>query len=72
MKEMEFISTKKRQVQQLCAEAAMDFNLEKWLGHLEAVVAYNKRVQMFHSQLKPGVKGKLENMLCCKTLVLSI
>ena len=60
LKELKFISTKEGKVQQLCTEAAMEFNLEKWLGHLEAAVAYNERVQMFLTLLNSGVKGKLE------------
>lgn len=68
MKKLKDICTKKGKVQQLCAEAAIDFNLEKWLGHFEAVVAYNEKVQKFHSLLTSKVKGKLEDFIAVTLL----
>ena len=60
LNDLKVISKKKEEVQHLCSEAAIkDFNLEKWLGHLEAVVAYIGKVQEFHNRLNSGVKGKL-------------
>ena len=61
MDESKRISKKKNNIKLLCAEAAIrDFNLEKWLGHLEAVAAYIGRVQEFHNLINLGVKGLLK------------
>ena len=58
--DLKLINEEKEKVQLLCTEAAIkDFNLEKWLSHLEAVVAYIGRVQVFHNMLNSKVKGKL-------------
>ena len=60
LSDLKLISKEKEKVQVLCTEAAIkDFNLEKWLGHLEAVVAYIGRVQVFHNMLNLRVKGLL-------------
>ena len=60
LNDLKLINKEKEKVQVLCTEAAIkDFNLGKWLGHLEAVVAYIGRVQIFHNMLNSNVKGKL-------------
>ena len=58
MNELKVINKRKRKFLQLCSEAGIK-DLEKWLHHLEAVVAYIGRVRVFHNLLNPRVKGKL-------------
>ena len=58
MDEAKLFCKEKEKFQVLCTKAAIkDFNLEKWLGHLEAAAAYIERVQIFHNLLNVGVKG---------------
>ena len=58
MNDLKVINKGSRKFLHLCNEAGIK-DLEKWLHHLEAVVAYIGRVQVFHNLLNPRVKSKL-------------
>ena len=60
MSDLRVINKMERKFSNLCTEAAIkNFNLEKWLGHLEATVKYIEKVQEFHNLLDSRVQGKL-------------
>ena len=58
MNDLKAINKRSRKFLYLCSEAGIK-DLEKWLPHLEAVVSYIGRVQVFHNLINPRVKGKL-------------
>ena len=58
MNDLKLINKRSRKFLHLCSEAGIK-DLEKWLPHLEAVVSYIGRVQVFHNLLNPRVKSKL-------------
>ena len=60
MNDLKVINDGNRKFLHLCTEAAIkEFNLEKWLGQLDAVVKYLERVQEFHNMIDSRVQGKL-------------
>ena len=60
MNDLKVINKSKGKFLHLCTEAAIkDFNLEKWLGHLDRITEYIERVQEFHNMLDLKVQGKL-------------
>ena len=58
MLSMRNLKENEERVDQLCTAACInDFNLQKWLGHLEDVEKYVVRVQKFHNLLDTAVQG---------------
>lgn len=58
LNDLKFIGKEKRRIQRLCTEAAIgEFNLEKWLSKLDAIVEYIGKVQEYHNLLTSEVQG---------------